>query len=143
MNRLAWSCACLSLFALVVTCGCGETAGDVEVSGTVTINGEPIGNGTISFVSADGATPTGGGVIKDGAYTATVPPGEKVVMVLGNKLVGQEPQYADVPDSPMLDKFEMITPEAYNAKHLTPLKASITGPQEGLDFDLDKDFKGE
>jgi len=142
MNRLAWSCVCLSMLVMVAICGCGDKIDQVEVSGSVTINGEPIEHGTISFVSVDGQSTTGGSVIKDGVYTAMVPPGEKAVLVLANKLTGEEPMYEGVADSPMNETYEMITPEAYNAKHLTPLKASITGPQEGLDFDLDSDFKG-
>jgi hypothetical protein len=63
-------------------------------------------------------------------------PGEKIVLVLGQKLVGQEPEYEGVPDSPMRDKYEIITPPAYDAAHLSPLKATISGPQDGLDFDL-------
>jgi len=140
MKRFACCCACLSLLVLVVAGGCSETSDEAQVSGQVTIDGEPIGQGTISFVAADGATPTGGGVIKDGSYTASVPPGEKVVLVLGNKVVGEEPLYEDVPDSPTREAYETITPEAYNAKELTPLKASITGDQEGLNFELTKDL---
>ncbi len=41
----------------------------------------------------------------------------------------------------MRDKYEMATPEAYNAAHLTPLKATITESQEGLDFELTKNLK--
>jgi hypothetical protein len=141
MNRFAYSAVVVSLVGLLVSGGCAKKTQEVQVSGKVSIDGEPIGKGTISFVAADGATPTGGGVIKDGDYTATVPPGEKIVMVVGNKLIGQEPEFPDMPDSPMRDKYEMITPEAYNAKELSPLKASITGPQAGLDFELSKDVK--
>ena len=138
MNKVVYGWASMALVMTVVACGCAEKGSEVTVSGKVTIDGEPIPTGTVTFVAAEGDTPTGGGVIKDGAYTARVPPGEKIVLVLGNRLVGQEPEYKDMPDSPMRDKYEMITPEAYNAKHLTPLKASITGPQEGLDFELTK-----
>jgi hypothetical protein len=131
----------LALMACLGASGCGDARSDhVDVSGTVTIDSEPIGSGTITFIAADGATPTGGGVIKDGAYTAQVPPGEKVVLVLGHKIVGQEPLYKDMADSPMRDKMEMITPPGYNAAHLTPLKASITESQEGLNFELSKSF---
>lgn len=137
--------ACLAigtaLLALVLTGGCGGDSMDVvKVSGRVTLDGEPIENGTITFVAADGETPTAGSAIKDGTYTVNVPPGEKVVLVLGNKLSGQEPLYEGVPDSPMRDTYEMITPEGYNATRWTPLKANITEPRDDLDFDLDSSF---
>lgn len=132
-----------SLLLLVAAGGCGaDRVGGVPVSGKITIDGQPIPHGSITFVAADGGTPTGGGVIKDGAYTATVPPGKKIVLVVGSKLVGKEPLYQNVPDSPMREKYESVTPPAYNAQQLTPLKADITGPQEGLNFELTKSLKG-
>ncbi len=136
MNTLKYARIGLALLALAGVGGCAEKAAEMDVTGKVTIDGQPIETGTISFIAADGAAPTGGGVIKDGVYTAKVPPGKKTVLVLGNKLVGKEPLYKDVPDSPMRDKYQMVTPEAYNAAHLTPLKASITDSQQGLDFEL-------
>jgi len=132
---------CLALSALAAASGCGEQRAEITVSGRVTVDGEPIPTGSLTFVDVAGSIPTGGGVIKDGLYTARVQPGEKIVLVLGNKLVGQEPEYQGVPDSPMRDKYEMITPAPYNAAHLSPLKATITGVQEGLDFDLDGNLK--
>ena len=141
MKTFGYASIALTLLTLACSTGCAEKKNEVTVSGKVTIDGEPIEMGKISFIAADGATPTGGGVIKDGAYVATVAPGEKTVLVQGNKLIGQEPEYEGVEDSPMRDKYEMITPKAYNAAHLTPLKASISGPQEDLNFDLTKDLK--
>lgn len=135
MNKFVYGCLVLAI--LLATGGCGEKSDEITVSGKVTVDGEPIPTGTVSFVDVGGSIPTGGGLIKDGLYTARVQPGDKTVLVLGNKLVGQEPEYQGVPDSPMRDKYQMITPEPYNAAHLSPLKATITGPQEGLDFDLD------
>lgn len=140
MNRFVYGLSVV-LSALLVLSGCGEAETDVTVSGKVTVDGAPIPTGAINFVDPAGIIPTGGGVIADGSYTAKVQPGEKVVMVLGNKLIGQEPLYEGVADSPMRDKYEMITPEAYNAAHLSPLKATITDSQEGLDFDLDSKLK--
>ncbi|WP_166831475.1 S24/S26 family peptidase [Thalassoroseus pseudoceratinae] len=139
MNRLALSA--LALMVTVALSGCGDKSENVQITGKISIDGEPIPKGTISFVSADGETPTGGGVIKDGSYTALVPPGDKVVLVLGNKVVGKEPLYQGVPDSPTRDSYEKVTPDAYNAAHLTPLKATITESQENLDFELTKDVK--
>lgn len=126
-----------AVLALVACVGCGPAkVNTVTVSGKVTLDSQPISKGSITFVAADGGTPTGGGSIVDGAYTADVPPGKKVVLVVGSKLIGQEKVYADMPDSPMRDKYQTITPPAYNAEHLTSLKADITESKTGLDFDL-------
>lgn len=133
----------LSGVMLVSAIGCsgGETVHEVEVTGKITIDGQPIDNGSISFVAADGVARTGGGIIKDGQYIARVAPGEKKVMVLGNKLVGTEPLYQGVPDSPTREKFETVTPPAYNAAHQTPLRATITDGPQTVDFELSKSLK--
>jgi len=124
----------LTLSAL---CGCSSERGyeEVDVAGAATVDGEPIPAGSIMFISTDAQSPSGGGVIKDGRYVAKVPPGEKKVLIVGTKVVGQEPLY-DTPDSPTRDKLQTLTPPAYNAEHLTPLTATITEPTETLDFDV-------
>jgi hypothetical protein len=122
--------------------GCGSDGIEtVEVKGNVTLDGQPVPSGTISFVAKDGAVQTGGGVIKDGAYVAQTPPGDKWVMILATKVVGQEQVYAGDPNSPMRDVTEQITSPVYNAAHQTPLVANIDGPKEGLNFELTKDVK--
>jgi len=131
----------LLLLSVVVGCS-GAKKDEVEVTGSVTIDGQPVPQGVVQFVAKDGQTPTGGGVIKDGKYVAKVPPGEKTVLVLGTKVVGQEPESPDMPGSAMRDVIETVTPPQYNAEHLTPLKATITDSQAGVDFKLTKDGKG-
>ena len=139
-------CFLISLLALVLipAAGCGSKKVDtVKVTGKATLDGAPIPQGSIKFVSEDGQTPTGGGNIIDGVYTAFVPPGKKKVLVNGQKVVGQEPEYEGVADSPMRDKLEQVTPKVYNDKNATPLEADITAEQEGLDFDLSSTIKSK
>lgn len=125
-----------ALALLVFFSGCGSPNPELTISGHVTINGEPIEGGSITFVAEDGVAATGGGTIQNGRYTAIVMPGRKKVLVLGNKLVGEEPEYQGVPDSPMRQVFKTVTPENYNAAHLTPLTATIEKAEENLDFAL-------
>lgn len=131
-----WTAAVLAAALLCVVVGCGESGSDVRVSGSVTVDGKPIETGTISFVAEDGVAPTGGGPIKDGRYEAIVQPGNKTVLVLGNELVGEEPEYQGVPDSPMRPVYKTVTHPSYNAARLSPLKAVINQSEEGMDFDL-------
>lgn len=116
--------------------GCAEKTTEVQVTGAVSINGNPIPNGMISFVDKAGTAPTGGGVIQDGKYTAFIEPGPKTVLVLGNEVAGEEPLYQGVADSPMRPIYRTLTPAKYNAAHLSDLTADITGPQDGLNFEL-------
>ena len=53
--------------------GCGDRGGPerVEVSGTVTYNGQPVSEATIRFVPEQGSmAPVSGAQVKDGAYKA-------------------------------------------------------------------------
>lgn len=128
----AASLACLSLSFT----GCAETRNEFEIKGTVTINGEPIENGMINFVATDGVAQTAGGTITNGKYVAHVPPGPKTVLVLGNKVAGEEPLYAGVKDSPTRPILKTVTPVKYNAATGSDLKAEIKGNEEALDFAL-------
>lgn len=137
MKKFVFWLPALVLFGLFP--GCGSSNPELTISGNVTINGEPVEGGSITFVAEDGAAATGGGTIQNGKYTAIVMPGRKKVLVLGNKLVGEEPEYQGVPDSPMRQVFKTVTPEKYNAAHLTPLTATIEKAEENLDFALTGD----
>ena len=117
--------------------GCGETRNEFEIKGTVTINGAPIQNGTISFVAADGIAQTSGGQITDGAYQAMVPPGPKIVEVLGNEVAGEEPLYKGVPNSPTRKVLKTVTPTIYGAASTSTLKTTITGNSGDVNFNLE------
>ena len=141
LNQGLWvSVAGLLMCALVAGCSSAKKD-EVEVTGSVTIDGQPVPQGVVQFIAKDGQTPTGGGVIKDGKYVAKVPPGEKTVLVLGTKVVGTTSD-PDMPGSAPQDKLETVTPPQYNAEHLTPLKETITDSQQNIDFKLTKDGKG-
>ena len=113
----------------------------VKVSGKITIDGNPIEQGAIKFMAVDGATPVGGGSISNGTYRAEVPPGKKKVLVNGQKVIGTEPLYKDVPNSPTRDKLERTTPLIYNNQEATPLEADIQKETKDLDFDLDSKIR--
>lgn len=128
----------LATFACVFAAGCGTSKNEFQVTGKISVAGEPIPNGAIVFYAVDGSTAVGGGTIKDGVYTANVPPGEKQVTVTGNKITGQAPMDASMPGSPMVETREDVVPAIYAQQTTTPLKATITGETKDLNFDLEK-----
>ena len=66
--------------------GCGGNA--ASVSGTVTYDGQPVGDGMVTFLPADGKGAVAGGKITDGRYTVeNLTPGPKVVQVVAVKAV--------------------------------------------------------
>ena len=82
--RFGW--LCLLLVFVVLSAGCGS--GLATVSGTVSYEGKPVEEGAINFTPHDGKTAAAGGMIKDGKYYVTeVPPGKKLVEIIGTKKV--------------------------------------------------------
>jgi len=58
------------------------------LSGTVTYDGQPVENGTITQLPEDGKGPSAGGPISGGEYRVEgVTPGRKIVRILGVKAV--------------------------------------------------------
>ncbi len=131
-----FSCRYVGIVALLgatFVWGCG---GDKlpTVKGKVTLDGQPLENGAISFVPADGATATAGGVITNGEYSIEVPPGPKKVEITASKVVGQRPAYEGDPNSPMIDITESIIPPRYNTQ--TELTREVQPGENTFDFDL-------
>ncbi|MDO5554947.1 MAG: hypothetical protein Q4G68_14420 [Planctomycetia bacterium] len=84
-----------SICLIVALCsGCNPNK-PITVTGEVTVNGKPAEFGSIQFEAADGLVASGGGVIKNGQYTATVQPGEKIVRFTCGETTGTAMQ----PDS--------------------------------------------
>jgi hypothetical protein len=122
----------VGVLTLVLALGCGGGAMPV-VSGTVTLDGQPVANGSISFVPLDGKGRTAGGTITDGKYSTKVPVGEMKVSISVPKIVGREKEF-DTPDSPTRDVAKESAPEKYNSK--SELKLTV-GPGDTVhDFVL-------
>jgi hypothetical protein len=130
--------AVVASFVCLFALGCGSSKNEFQVTGKITSGGEPIPNGAITFYAKDGNAPVGGGTIKDGTYTAFVPPGDKKVTVTGFKITGQAPMDPTMPGSEMIDQREDLVAAIYGAESTTPLTASITGETKDLNFELEK-----
>jgi hypothetical protein len=128
--------AVLGLAVVVGSSGCRRTPGlDVHpVSGTVTVDGDPLAEGWITFRSLEGDTRGCAGRITNGAYRAEAFAGAARIAVTATRAVpgkfvspapGVEPQ----------PKTEQFIPRRYNEK--TELEAEIpVGGIRGLDFAL-------
>jgi len=132
-HRSAGHLVLIGIAALLLPWLLGCSTDDlVAISGQVTLDGNPLANGTITFVPADGKGPSAGAVIENGSYRVRVAPGSKKVQILGYKNLGQRRHDKNDPSSPMIDINEQIVPERYNKN--TELNCEVdpnTGP---LDF---------
>jgi hypothetical protein len=124
---------------LMAVGGCSPDTGKGTVSGTVTLDGQPLKSGLIRFVPADGQTPTAEATITDGEFTAEVPVGEKQVSISAPKVVGKRPAY-QTPNSPMIDIVEELLPARYNVT--SELKLNVAGGRQTEDFKLESGNKG-
>jgi hypothetical protein len=108
----------------------------MEISGTVTYDGQAVADGTISFQPADGKGPTAAGNITEGHYKLKIAPGSKRVEINGYRTTGKQRYNPADPNSPMINIRQPILPERFNAK--TQLTRDITTAASVYDFTLEK-----
>ena len=128
-KRPAWAGGVL--LALLALAGCG--ARESRVSGSVTLNGQPVETGAITFVPVDGKTPTAGGEIKDGRYSVKVPVGTMKVSISAPKVVGKKKIYP-TPQSPEMPITKEALPARYNDQ--TELRLDVKPGANQKDWDL-------
>ena len=130
---LVRTCAiALALIALGLS-GCSDN-GLIKISGTVTFDGEPIPEGSISFMPVDGKGVTAGGEIKNGKYTAEVSPGEMAVQIYASKEMKKEnPTQEEIERGITSDPVQYI-PEEYNKASTLRITVADSGGKH--DFDL-------
>jgi hypothetical protein len=121
------------LFALLLVCGCGD--GTAKVSGTVTLDGTPLEQGSISFLPINGNVKTTGGEIKAGQYVVQVPLGPMKVCINSGKAVGKIKLY-DTPNSRERTRFVELLPAKYSDIEQTELRLEIPPGDTVKDFDL-------
>jgi hypothetical protein len=87
MNRVGMLAGVVALVGAVsLFSGCGSST--ANVSGEVTYDGTPVGDGYVTFTPADGKGKDAGGPIVAGRYRiADLPPGSKMVKIIAVKKV--------------------------------------------------------
>lgn len=116
------------LGCLASGCG-GKPAGPEKfrVTGSVTLDGQPIASGTISFDSADGKA--GAGAVTAGAYTADVPAGKKTVRINSQRDTGKKGMYGEAVT-------EEVIPKKYNSESKEMAEVKTSGENK-FDFKLE------
>lgn len=124
------SLAFLSLSALLFSAGCGGGPSEYTVSGTVTFDGQPVDQGEIRFMPADGQGTPYAGPIAGGKFECRVSAGQKRVEINATR-----ESATPAPDG--LPNFESYIPAAYNSQ--STLTATIPPDSGSLTFDLKSD----
>jgi hypothetical protein len=120
---------CATLGWVLVGCQRGPEVGTVK--GTITIDGRPVDGGIVRFVPADGNSQPADCVITGGAYTVTMPVGEKNVEIFWAKSASDAP--IDTA-SQGTEKIVQMIPAKYNTQ--TTLTHVIAKGDEQKDFEL-------
>ena len=115
--------------AALVGCGPGDKRDTVPVTGTVLLDGAPLEQGSVVFDPADGQGTPGSAAVEDGAFTAQVEPGPKIVRFSATQTSAEKDQYGE-PIS------KSLIPDRYNGR--SELKATIEpdGPNDLPAFEL-------
>jgi hypothetical protein len=125
------------VMGLLFTLGCGSAEPLGQVSGKVTFQGEPVGEGTVLFSNPDLGVSAEAELSADGSYTLTtykggLPPGDYKVTVSPPEIPDPSPSGDTEPG--MITKPVDNIPEKYRSLDTTPLTVSV---QEGTrQFDL-------
>lgn len=114
--------------------GCSADSKHGTVTGSVTLDGQPLQIGNIRFEPSDGGTATADAPIADGKFTGKMPPGDKRVLITAPKVTGKRKMY-DTPDSPVVDVVEELLPKRYNTQSELILSVKL-GKQVAPPFDL-------
>jgi hypothetical protein len=105
-----------------------------EVQGTGKVNGKPVEEGAIDFEPVDGLTPTGGGIITNGQYSAKVPVGLMKVSIKSFKPGPSRKEYENDPNSRMISIKVQELPAKYNTE--TELQYEVKPGVNEKDWDL-------
>jgi hypothetical protein len=142
--------------AFCLSCGCGgpgyEGEQRVAVSGSVTLDSEPLVYGTVRFVSVDGGLRPANGLIHNGKYSIPEEQGPNLgkykVSIVGYEKSpaqaapadgdedgdGDEGEDEGEDDDESMDLGPQIVPATYNTQ--TTLEVDVTAEEKPYDFAL-------
>lgn len=148
------SCFVLSFsLMLLITCGCSTVPatdygklGLVDVSGTITLDGQPLADAVVTFEDPASGQFSFGRTDSSGAYEMQldsemwgVVPGEKLVRIsTTRKILGlnsdEEGGSEEGEEGPAAPRAEEAVPEKYNTK--SELRVTVSESESTFDFDL-------
>jgi len=121
----------LILLALLLT-GCDQGPVKGTIKGTITLDGERVDGGVITFVPADGKSQPEAVPITAGEYTVTMPIGEKRVEIYWAPSSGNTADTASQGREQIVQRI----PTKYNSQ--TTLSHTVTKGESRRDFELTK-----
>lgn len=130
MRDLCWA-AGFSIWLAAFGCTKGPTVADV--TGEVTLDGQPLKAGHVQFVPIAGDAQTAGELIRDGKFAAKVPITKLKVELHATKVVGKRKAY-DTPESPWEEEVAEMLPARYNAQ--SDITLDVKPGTQAVKYDL-------
>ena len=138
-RRTAWRAPAAVL--VITIAGCGGPADGFErfpAWGTVTLDGQPLKSGTISFVALQQGASSSGPIV-DGAFKLSgndgLSPGPYRVEVFSMQTTGKKIPSGDDPSS-LVDETINAVPKQYNVDSTLRTEIPAGGPKDPLAFPL-------
>jgi hypothetical protein len=131
----------LASLAAILGCGDSDASSRAAVQGSVTLDGQPIAEGSITFFpTGTTAGPSAGGTIENGRYSIPrangVVVGQNRVEITGNRKTGTKTRDPSNPKRE-IDQSEQFVPEKFNRK--SELVKTVGQGANSIDFELRSD----
>jgi hypothetical protein len=128
------------VLGVVLIAGCGDPNARRAVSGTVSLNGRPLDQGSIYFAPIGQGSSEAGATIENGKYSIPrdvgLVPGTYKVSIFSYDRGGAKVQSEEIPGEPGATQFKERIPRKYNAD--SKLTAEVTASGKNVfDFNLD------
>ncbi len=148
MNRLIQlSLPLVGITFLVGFAGCASDSGPatVSVKGTLTIDGEPANNVTITFAPLDSSLPTASGPVSNGAFElfsgaqgkAGAVPGKYKVVLTQVANADENPAYMESGADPTsAPEQELAFPERYKAAGTSDKEVEVTSGSNDITIEI-------
>jgi len=124
----------LLIVGCVLLTGCSQSTTHGVIEGKVTLDGQPLKEGTVRFVPMDGESQTSSAAIAEGEFVATVPVGQVRIQYSAPKLMGKQKMY-DTEDSPTVDVVGELLPNRYNIR--SDLELTVEPGKNSHEINLD------
>ena len=127
--------AAVAILTVPLAVGCGGTRSDqIPVTGKVSFDGQPVEQGTITFMPVSGVGQTTGAEIVAGSYSTTVSPGEQAVQITANKTVVKENPTEEEVQRGLTESTEQYLPAKFNRQ--SELRVTVSADATTHNFDL-------
>jgi hypothetical protein len=129
----------LRITLLCVMClafaGCAKKSdGKVSLTGKVTLDGEPIPEGSITFMPVSAVGTTNGTEISNGYFSVRVNPGEQAVQIYANRPDLKHPVTKELKERGVEENLEQYIPAKYNRQ--STLRVTVDKDTKEHNFEL-------